>query len=104
MKLEPIQNLTILKPLQSIKPLSSKKVSILNIPSKAELFLLSTNLLYQAKRILDKEIKCKKGLSVDMYTYKAIEIMKITNEYQTKYIDNKEFKVIKNMFGINGLY
>ena len=40
-----------------------------------ELLLLGVNLLSKAKRILDKEIECKKGLSVDMYTCKAIEII-----------------------------
>jgi|GEM_PF-1837178 len=107
MKLESIQRITkidVLKPLRGYKPLTTIKVSILNIPSQSELFLLSANLLYQARLIIDKEIESANGLSVDHYIYKAIDIMKITDDYQNKFIDYKELKQIKKDFKLNGLY
>jgi len=107
MQLQAIKDITSLediKPLRGYKPLTIIKVSILNIPSTPELLLLSANLNYQAKRILDSEINCKRGLCVDSYIYKAIDIMKIVDDYQNKYISYKEMRMIKKQFGINGLY
>ena len=107
MKLKVIQTFTTLedlKPLRRYKPLTTIKVSILNIPSEISLLLLSANLNYKAKQILDNQAKCKRGLCVDMYIYKAIEVMKITEDYANKYISNKDFKSIKSKFGLDSLY
>ncbi len=107
MKLKSIQNLTILddlKPLRGYKPLTTIKVSTLNIPSEMELILLSSNLLYQSKMIMDGTSKRTGNLSAQSCTYKAIEIMKILDDYENKHIDNKEFRDIKKQFGLSGLY
>lgn len=107
MRLEPIQNLSTLedlKPLRGYKPLTIRRVSIMNFPSEIELILLSTNLLYKSSQILKGNMNCKRGLKVDDYTFKAITMIKILDNYQNKYIDNKEFKSIKKEFGLNNLY
>jgi hypothetical protein len=104
MKLNNIKYIEDIKPLRRYKPLTIRRVTILNIPHAPELMLLSANLLYQAKRILDSEINCKRGLCVDTYIYKAIDILKIVDDYQNKYISYKEMRMIKKQFGINGLY
>ena len=103
MKLQPIQNITkidTLKPLRGHKALTT----LPNIPSEIELHLLTANLLYQAKLILDGEAKRVGSLSAMSCTYKAIEILKITDDYCNKYIDYKELKQIKKDFRLNGLY
>ena len=107
MKLKSIQNLTILddlKPLRGYKPLTTMKVSTLNIPSEMELLLLSSNLLYQSKMILDGTSKRTGNLSAQSCTYKAIQMMKIIKDYQYKHIDYKELKSIKKEFKLNSLY
>ena len=107
MKLQPIQNITkieTLKPLRDYKALTTIKVSLPNIPSEIELHLLTANLLYQAKLILDGEAKRIGSLSAISCTHKAIEILKITDDYCNKYIDYKELKQIKKDFRLNGLY
>lgn len=107
MKLQPIQNITkidTLKPLKSYKALTTIKVSLPNIPSEMELYLLTANLLYQSKLIIDGEAKRVGSLSAMSCTYKAIEILKITDDYCNKYIDYKEFKQIKKDFKLNSLY
>jgi len=104
MKLKSIKTLEHIKPLRGHKPLTIIKVSVLNIPHTPELLLLSANLNYQAIRILDNEINCKRGLCVDNYINKAIDILKIVDDYQNKYITYKEMRMIKKQFGINGLY
>jgi len=106
MLLLPIQNMTSLedmKPLRGYKPLTIIKASILKIPSTPELLLLSANLNYQAKRIIDSEINCKRGLCVDSYMYKAIDIMKIIDDYENKHISYKEMRAIKKKFGVSRL-
>ena len=107
MKLKVIQTFTTLedlKPIRGHKPLTIRRVSILNIPHTPELLLLCANLNYQAKRILDSEIKCKRGLCVDNYIYKAMDILKIVDDYENRFISYKEMRAIKSQFGINGLY
>jgi hypothetical protein len=107
MKLKATYNLTTLdnlKPLRRYKPLTNIKASILNIPSEIELILLSVNLLYQSEMIMNGSSKCKKEKCINDYIYKAMSIHKILDDYQNKYLDNKEFKQIKKEFGINGLY
>ncbi|MBL1243506.1 MAG: hypothetical protein COA39_003760 [Sulfurimonas sp.] len=106
MILQEIQDITSLediKPLRGYKPLTTIKVSTLNIPSTPELLLLSANLNYQAKRILDNEVKCKSGLCADSYIYQSIAVMRITEDYANKYISYKELREIKKQFGINTL-
>ena len=102
-QMQDITSLEDLKPLRGYKPLTTIKVSILNIPSTSELLLLSANLNYQAKRILDNEVKCKSGLSFESYIYQSIAVMRITEDYVNKYISYKEMRAIKSQFGINGL-
>lgn len=107
MKLKPIQSFTIiddLKPLRGHKALTMRRTSLINIPHSPELLLLAVNLNYQAKRILNKEINCKRGLCVDSYIYKAIDILKIVQDYENKSISYKELRAIKKQFSINGLY
>ena len=104
MKLKSIKSIEHIKPMRGYTPLTIRRVTILNIPHTPELLLLCANLNYQAKRILDKEINCKRGLCVDHYIYKAMDILKIVDDYQNKFITYKEMRAIKSKFGINGLY
>lgn len=103
MKLQPIQNLTKLEqlePLSGYKPITTNKVSVMKTPSQMELISLSSNLLYKSKLILDNEIKPKNGKDAMSYTYQAINIMKIFDDYENKFITKKEFNRIKKEFGI----
>ena len=102
MSLSSLKNISSLDAIRPLKPLTI--IRVLNIPHKPELMLLAANLLYQSKRILDKEMNCKKGLCVDHYIYKAIAIMNIVDDYQNKHISFTELRTIKKEFGLNGLY
>ncbi|RLA80807.1 MAG: hypothetical protein DRG78_10260 [Epsilonproteobacteria bacterium] len=98
MKLLPMQGLNTLKSLKEYQPLSTSKVSILNIPSEPALILLATQLHNKAEKILNNEIECKKGLCVDSYIHKAISIIKILDDYSDKFISHQELKSIKKEF------
>lgn len=105
MQLQSIKNLSSLEEIKTLTGYTPiNKVTFLNIPHSPELRLLIANLAYQAKRILDKEIYCKNGLSATMYLYKAIEVMNIIDDYQNKHISYKELRGIKKEFGLNELY
>ena len=107
MMLQPIDDITLLediKPLRGYKPLTIVKVSMLSVPSTPELLLLCANLNYQAMRIMNNEVKCKRGLCFNSYIYQSLAIMKTTDDYENKYISYKEFRTIKKQFGINRLY
>lgn len=107
MKLQPIQNLTKiddLKPLRGYKALTTIKVSRLNIPNEVELLLLSANLNYQARLILDGKAKRAGSLSAQSCIYKSYAIIKICDDYKNKFIDYKELKQIKKDFKLNSLY
>ena len=103
------QNLTIksdIKPLKQLKRLSyaiTQDRQSLKYPSSIELLTLATNLCYQAHLILNNEVKCKKGLCVESYIVKAIEVQKILDNYEISYIDMREFNKIKKEFGLNRL-
>ncbi len=106
-KLKQIQNTTIkeyLPPLNDLKPLTLYKVTILNIPNVPELLLLSANLLYTANKILHNEIKENKNKSIEEYQQKALQLMKITEDYQNRYLSNKEANQIKKEFRLKKLY
>ncbi len=103
MKLLPIQDLTnigTLQPLCGYMPLTTTRVSIMKIPSVPTLLLLSANLLYKARLIIDGEIKPKRGKSLHDYSYQAIELMKICDDYENKYITQKQFNQIRREFSI----
>ena len=103
MKLKPIHSLTILEPLGALKPLTPCTTKVLNIPSSMELLLLSANLLYVANRIIKKEINGS-NQDIEKYTAQAIEMMKIADDYENRYISNKEFLQIRKDFKLNKLY
>lgn len=103
MKLKPIHSLTTLEPLRGLKPLTTCQTKILNIPNSIELLLLSSNLLYVANRMIKKEINGS-NQDIDRYTVQAIEIMKSADDYENRYISNKEFRKIRKDFKLNKLY
>ena len=101
MKLKPIQNLTTLEPM---KPLRIVKTTITTIPSELELLLLSSNLVYQSKKIMEGTAKRIGDLTAQQCSYKAIEILNRINDYQNKYLDMDEFRSVRKKFKLNGLY
>ena len=106
-ELKELQKVTIkehLKPLNDLKPLSLYKVTVMNIPNVPELLLLSANLLYTANKILHNEIKENKNKSVEAYQKKALQLMKITEDYQNRYLSHKEVNEIKKEFRLKKLY
>ena len=107
LKLNELQKVSIkehLQPINDLKPLTLYKVTILNIPNVPELLLLSANLLYTANKILHNEIKENKNKSVEAYQQKALQLMKITEDYQNRYLSNKEVNEIKKDFRLKKLY
>ena len=96
-----------IKPLKQLKRLTytiTHDRQSLKYPSTVELIALSTNLCYKAHLILSHEAKCKKGLCVEMYIKKAIELQKVLDDYENNFIDMREFNKIKKEFGLNRLY
>ena len=101
MKLKTIPRLEVLKPLKKSKALSMYKEVVINIPSESTLILLAIQLHTKTMQILNKEIKCKKGLRVEDYIYKAISIIKILDNYPSTIISYQELKCIKKEFSIS---
>ncbi len=66
--------------------------------------MLSANLLYTANKILHNEIKENKNKSIEEYQQKALQLMKITEDYQNRYLSNKEVNEIKKEFRLKKLY
>lgn len=66
--------------------------------------MLSANLLYTANKILHNEIKENKNKSIEEYQQKALQLMKITEDYQNRYLSNKEANQIKKEFRLKKLY
>jgi len=103
------QNYTTKDDIKSLKQLTRLTYVITHdkqsrvYPSTVELIALSTNLCYQAHLILHDEAKCKKGLCIEMYIKKAIELQKILDNYENSYIDMREYNRIKKEFGLNRL-
>jgi hypothetical protein len=94
--------LTKLSILQELKEL--KKYKTVEIPSQMELLLLSSNLLYKSKMIMDREMTAPKDLTALNYTYEAINLMDAVDKYETHYLTNKEIKEIKKKYKLNDLY
>ena len=93
-----------LSTLPSLKPLFTQKIEILNIPSEIDLLLLSTNLLYKSKLLLDKEIQETSIITAKNCTYQAMKLLHILDDYQNRYLTHKEFKAIKKLYKLNSLY
>lgn len=100
-----LKSMETLKPLKRLKPLTVVKSNSTNIPNEIELLLLSTNLLYQTKRMLDNEYKPRgTHLTIEQYTAKATELTKRALNYKKGYIEKSEFKQIKKDFKLGSLY
>ncbi len=90
--------------LGTLAPINSIKTQILDIPCEMELLLLSSNLNYQAKLILDGEAKGTGELTAIECIHQSIRIMAIVEDYKNRYITYTELKKIKKDFGLNRLY
>jgi len=66
--------------------------------------LLSANLNYQAKLIMDGEAKRTGDLTVIECIEQSKKIMAIVDDYKNRYITNAELKKIKKDFKLNRLY
>jgi len=102
-----LTNLSTLKPLDTLKPLERVKATTQKreiIPSQIDLLLLSSNLLYKAKLILDGEIQTPKGISPLNYTNEALKLISIVDNYEKKYLSTKETNEIKKRFKLKDLY
>lgn len=98
------QNYPKLGELGTLTPLTTTKIQILNIPSEMELLLLSTNLNYQAKLILDGEAKGTKKITAGECIKESIRLMAIIDDYQNRYISYAELKEIRKKYKLNRLY
>ncbi len=94
--------LTNLLILQELKEL--KKYKTVEIPSQMALLLLSSNLLYKSKMIMDREMTAPKDLTALNYTYEAINLMDAVDKYETHYLTNKEITEIKKKYKLKDLY
>lgn len=90
--------------LGTLIPLTTTKIQVLNIPSEIELLLLSTNLNYQAKLILDGEAKGTGDITVTECIDESIRLMSIVDDYQNRYISYAELKEIRKKYKLNRLY
>ncbi len=97
-----LTNLSTLKELDTLKPL--ERGEIIKVPSQMELLLLSSNLLYKAKLILDGEIQRPKGISPLNYMNEALKLINILDDYEKKYLTTKETNEIKKQFKLKDLY
>lgn len=102
MRLSNLSKLSDLKSIEIIKPLVKYKA--VDIPSQIELILLSTNLLYKSKMIMDREMTAPKKITPIDYTYEAIKILNIVDRYETHYLTKKEFTLIRKKYKLNDLY
>lgn len=92
-----------LESLEALKPLTLYNATILDIPSQSELLLLSANLLYVGARILRGEIQ-ESEVHVMQYNYKALELLKIHENYLEDHLTWREFKQIKKEFKLKKYY
>jgi len=97
-----LTNLSTLKQLDALKPL--ERGEIIKVPSQMELLLLSSNLLYKAKLILDREIQAPKGISPLNYMNEALKLINILDDYEKKHLTTKETNEIKKQFKLSDLY
>jgi hypothetical protein len=98
------QNYPKIGKLGTLKPITTTKIQILNIPSEIELLLLSANLNYQAKLIMDGEAKRTGELTVIECIDQSMRIMAIVEDYKNRYITYAELKKIKKEYKLNRLY
>ena len=102
-----LSNLSTLQELKELNPLVKYgivKYTKSDIPSNLDLLLLSSNLLYKGKMILDREMKAPKDLTALNYTYEAIKLLNAVDKYETNYLTNKEVKEIRKKYKLNDLY
>ena len=97
-----LAKLSTLNELKELSPLI--KYKLVDIPSQIELLLLSSNLLYKSKMILDSELTTPKDLTALNYTYEAMKLINAIDNYETHYLTNKEMKEIKMKYKLNDLY
>lgn len=90
--------------LGTLKPINATKTQIPNIPSEMELLLLSSNLNYQAKLIMDGEAKGTGDLTVRECINESMRIMEIVEDYENRYITYAELKKIRKEYKLNRLY
>jgi len=102
--LQSLRPLTDVGAVPTLPPLQKTTYKILNIPSQTELLLLSTNLLYKSKLLLDGAITPTNNINADRCTYEAIKLMKIFDNYQDQHLTHKEVKQIRKDFKLNNLY
>jgi len=102
--LQSIRPLATVGTVPSLQPLLKSKVTIVNIPSTPALLLLSSNLLYKAKLLLDGAIRPTDKITADTCTKEAIKLIKIVDNYQDKHLTHKEVKQIRRDFKLNNLY
>ena len=97
-----LTKISTLKELKELSPLI--KYKLIDTPSQMELLLLSSNLLYKSKMILDRELTAPKDLTALNYTYEAIKLLNAVDRYETNYLTNEEVKEIKKKYKLNDLY
>ncbi|MGB3750257.1 MAG: hypothetical protein WA945_01680 [Arcobacteraceae bacterium] len=102
--LQSIRPLTDIGAVPTVPPLQKTTYKILNIPSTPELLLLSSNLLYKSKLLLDGTITQTQKITADKCTYEAIKIMKVVDNYRDQHLTHKEVKQIRKDFKLNNLY
>ena len=97
--MQKLEVLTSLKPLPQLKPLvCSDERACLKYPSDLELLCLSVSICHEAHLILTNQKKIKKGLRIEDYIKKTIELMAIQKDYKNGYIDIREYrKIVKDL-------
>jgi hypothetical protein len=104
MRLNKLQTLRDIPTVAGLPLLQKTTYKRINIPSTPELILLSTNLLYKAKLLLDGTITPTQKITADKCTYEAIKLMKVIDNYRDKHLTHKEVKQIRKDFKLNNLY
>lgn len=102
--LQSLRDVPTIGAVPGLKPLNKTTFRIVNIPSTPELILLSTNLLYKAKLLLDGVITPTQKITADKCTYEALRLLKVIDNYQDEHLTHKEVKKIRVDFKLNSLY
>ena len=80
--MQKLQQIEQLKQLPQLKPLiCSDKRACLKYPSDLELLCVSVSVCHEAHLILTNQKKIKKGLRIEDYIKKTIELMAIQKDY-----------------------